>query len=67
MAMSAEHRSRFAALHQQWWKHEWKILEWDEKPQTNKQTTWSLKIYHLILVQNYAHNLDQNSDLYSSE
>ena len=34
MAMSAEHRSKFATLH----RYKWKILEWDEKPQTNKQT-----------------------------
>ena len=31
MAMSAEHRSKFAALHRQG-----KIREWDEKSQTNK-------------------------------
>ena len=45
MAMSAEHRSEFAALHRQWWRlHEWKILEWDDKPQkTNKQTNYFTK------------------------
>ena len=38
MAMSAEHRSKFPARHRQWWHlHEWKILEWDDKLQTNKQ------------------------------
>ena len=33
MAMSAEHRSNFAALHRQWWRLHMseKILEWDNK------------------------------------
>ena len=36
MAMSAKHRSKFAALHRQWWRQ---ILEWNkEKQQTNIQT-----------------------------
>ena len=41
MALSGEHRSKFAALNLQWWRFqmiEWKILEWDEKLQKNKQT-----------------------------
>ena len=33
MAISADYISNFAALH---W-YEWKILEFDETPQTNKQ------------------------------
>ena len=37
MTMSAEHRSKFAARHRQWSRlREIKVLEWDEKPQTNK-------------------------------
>ena len=37
MAMSVEHRSKFAALHRQWWRlHMSEIIEWDEK--TNKAT-----------------------------
>ena len=36
MAMSAELRSKFAALYRQWSSYEWKILEWYEKPQRNK-------------------------------
>ena len=37
MAKSAEHRSKFAALHRQWWRlNKWKILEWHQKLQTNK-------------------------------
>ena len=39
MTMSAEYRSKFAALHRQWWRLHMseKILEWDNKPKTNKQ------------------------------
>ena len=35
MAMSAEHSSKFKALHRQW--YEWKILEWEEQPDVNKK------------------------------
>ena len=38
MAMSAEHRSKFAMVTS---PHEWKILEWDENPQ-NKQKNHSV-------------------------
>ena len=39
MPMCAEHRSTFEALHHQvTCPYEWKIPDWDEKPQTNKQT-----------------------------
>ena len=39
MAMSAEHRSKFAAVHRQWRRLRVKNLEWDENSkQTNKQT-----------------------------
>ena len=33
MSLSAEQRSKFAALHRQWWRpNKWKyLLEWDEK------------------------------------
>ena len=39
MAMSAQHRQKFAAFHRQWWRLHMsaKILELDEKPQTDKQ------------------------------
>ena len=39
MAMSAEHTTKYAALHQQWWSLHMieKILKWDEKPETNIQ------------------------------
>ena len=40
MAMSAEHRSKIAALYRKWWRLHMskKILEWDEKSkQTNKK------------------------------
>ena len=44
IAMSAEHRSKFAALYRQWWNLQWvKILDWDDKLQTNKQNI-SLKM-----------------------
>ena len=35
MAMSAEHRPLAVIVTS---PYEWKILEWDDKPQTNKQT-----------------------------
>ena len=35
MAMSAEQRSKYAALHRQWWRLQ--VLKWDDKPQANKQ------------------------------
>ena len=39
MAMSVEHRSNFAALAAAMVTipYEWKILDWDDKLQTNKQ------------------------------
>ena len=38
MAMSAEHRSKFSPSPVMVTSpYEWKILEWDEKPQTNKK------------------------------
>ena len=44
MAISGEHRSKLAAVHRQWWRlhspYEWKILEFDEKNQTNKKQTY---------------------------
>ena len=38
MAISAEHRSKFGALHRPWWRLHMseKILEWDKNP---KQTS----------------------------
>ena len=40
MFISDEQKSKFAALHRQWWRLQmsWKIiLEWEENLQTNKQ------------------------------
>ena len=39
MAISAQYKSKFEAIHSSWWRHhECKILEWDKKnrKQTNK-------------------------------
>ena len=47
MAMSVEHRSKFAALHRH---YEWKILEWDEKTQANKQTCTLSCMYLLWFI-----------------
>ena len=48
MDTSAEHRSKFAALHQQWWHMDMseKFLSGTKKPkQTYKQTRWKLDNY----------------------
>ena len=38
MAMSAEHRSKFAALHRQWWRlHVSETFSSEKKTKTNKQ------------------------------
>ena len=37
MVMSAEQLSKFVSLHWLWSQYEWKILKWDDKPQTNKK------------------------------
>ena len=49
MAMSAENRSKFAALRQQWWHlHiKWKILELDEKPNNSKSPKLVTKYYQV--------------------
>ena len=39
--MSSDCRSTFEAYHRYWWStspYEWKTIEWDVKPQTNKKT-----------------------------
>ena len=49
MVMSAELTSKFADLQRQWWSlHEWKILAWDSKLHTNKQTI-KKPTYSLVL------------------
>ena len=47
MAIGAEHRSKFAAPSPVMvtFPYEWKILEWDEKPQTNKTLKWRYLLY----------------------
>ena len=51
MAMSAEHRSNFAAVHRQWWrlhmKISRKILEWDENPNDLNSLE---RVYHFALI-----------------
>ena len=44
MAMSAEHRSKFAALSLAMVTFEWKNLKWEYKKNTNKQT----KMVHIV-------------------
>ena len=44
MAMSAKYRSKFAALHRQWWHlhRKGKILEWDKtNPKKNKKQSFT--------------------------
>ena len=50
MAMSAEHRSKFAALGRQWWHlHiKWKIHELDEKPNNSKSPKLVTKYSQVI-------------------
>ena len=65
MATSAEHRSKCAALHRQWWRlqmSEWKILEWNEKLQRNNQT---LSICIFLCV--FQHSLYFHFSLFGPE
>ena len=46
MVMSAEHRSKCAALHRKWGRLH--MLEWDGKPQTYKATIYGHGIYYIF-------------------
>ena len=56
MVISAEHRSKFAALHRQWWRLQIseQFLRGTQNPKTNKQTNKQViemhTIAHLIFI-----------------
>ena len=55
MAMSAEHRSKFAVIHQQWGMslYKLKILKWDEK-QTKQTNNKMLEIQFLLSISRFT-------------
>ena len=64
MAMSVEHRSKFAALHRQWWRlhisekfSSWKI----NSNKTNKIVTNTLIIVYKILIDKCFHMLNHSA------